>query len=162
MPWWPVLVTGTWHSSYILPLICHHYCEKWMLDEETRAEGWQIDSLHCRSFLTNSEGCCVKPHVMICISSQSASRPGEETKGHFCGSDGRLLFYCLIAYFTGMVDPSNTPSHTIKNLTFLGKFLFHFLDFFLVFVQCLTKWALIIWNPDHRNNSQGNRSVLCR
>lgn len=49
--------------------------------------------------------------------------------------------YCftVIAYFTGMVDPSDTPYLTIKNLTFLGKFLFHFLDFFLVFVQCLTK-----------------------
>lgn len=55
MTWCPTLVTATWHSPYILPLyICHHYSEKWTLDEERRGKGWQIDSSHCRSFLTNS------------------------------------------------------------------------------------------------------------
>lgn len=99
-----------------------------------------------------SEGCCVKPRVMICISSQYTSRPGGETKGHICGSDGRLLFCSLLASFTGMVDPTDTPYLTVKNLTLSGKILFHFVDFFLVFVQCLTKWGLIIWIPDHMYN----------
>lgn len=54
MAWYPGLVTATWYSSYILTLyICHHYSEKWILDEK-RGKGWEIDSSHCRSFLTNS------------------------------------------------------------------------------------------------------------
>lgn len=73
-----------------------------------------------------SEGYCVKTHVMTCIGNLCPRRPGGERKVHILGSDGRLLFYCLLASFTGMVQPSDTPY-----LTLLWKLLFIFVISFL-------------------------------
>lgn len=97
-----------------------------------------------------SEGYCVKTYVMICISSQCTNRT-EGKKKVISMEDRRLLFYCLLASFIGMVDPSDKPYLTIKNLRISGKFLFQFADFSLMFVQCQTKWGMIIWIADHMN-----------
>lgn len=151
MTWCPVLVTETWHFPYIFTSVITTVKNEYLMRRGGGKAGKYTG--HIVELLDKlSEGCCVTPCVMICISSQCANRPGGETKDRIHGSDGRLRFYCLLASFTGMVDTSNAPYLTIKNLTLSGKFLFHFVDFFLVFVQCLTKQGLIIWIPDHMNN----------
>lgn len=113
MTCWPVLVTATCHSPFILPLyICLHYWEKWILDEEEREKGWQIGHIAEASWWMLRGVLCQTCHVMICNSSQYATRPGGEIKGDSRDS---------VIFFTVSLCPSPWWwIHLVQHLTKCG------------------------------------------